>query len=98
MGKMDKKVVDSETLIKETQKRIWSALKKGYEYAGTFEDSEKFLRKNVYTRVDMMVLYVDLIGSTNMMLELPEEKIAIIISSFAQEMAYVIRQHIGYVL
>jgi adenylate cyclase len=33
-----------------------------------------------------------------MALEMPSEKIAIIISSFAQEMAAVIRQHHGYVL
>ena len=41
---------------------------------------------------------MDLVGSTTMTLEMPEEKIAIIISSFAQEMATVIRQHHGYVL
>ena len=46
----------------------------------------------------MVVLYVDLVGSTNMTLEMPGEKIAIIISSFAQEMAAVVRQHHGYVL
>jgi class 3 adenylate cyclase len=46
----------------------------------------------------MVVLYVDLVGSTTMALEMPSEKIAIIISSFAQEMAAVIRQHHGYVL
>ena len=46
----------------------------------------------------MVVLYVDLVGSTAMTLELPEEKIAIIISSFAQEMASVIKQHTGFVL
>jgi class 3 adenylate cyclase len=33
-----------------------------------------------------------------MTLEMPEEKIAIIVSSFSQEMAAVIRQHHGYVL
>ena len=98
LGKSPEKVVDSETLIKETQKRIWAALKKGYEYSGNFEESDKFLRKNVFSRVDMMVLYVDLVGSTSMTLELPEEKIATIISSFSQEMANVIRLHHGYVL
>jgi len=46
----------------------------------------------------MVVLYVDLVGSTTMALEMPSEKIAIIMSSFAQEMAAVIRQHNGYVL
>ena len=41
------------------------------------DDSEKFLRKNVFSKLDMMVLYVDLVGSTTMTLEMPEEKIAI---------------------
>jgi len=35
----------------------------------------------------MVVMYVDLVGSTDITLRLPEEKIAVIISSFAQEMA-----------
>jgi len=92
------KVVDSESLIKETQKRVWGALKKGYEYVGSIDESDKFLRQHVFSKIDMMVLYVDLVGSTEMMLELPEEKLAIIISSFAQEMAAVIKQFDGYVL
>lgn len=98
LGKPATHVIDSETLIKETQTRIWASLKKGYEYSSTFEDSEKFLRTHVFSRIDMMVLYVDLVGSTTMALELPEDKLAIIISSFAQEMANVISQHSGYIL
>ena len=90
--------VDVETMIKETQKRVWGALKKGYEYSGVVDSSEKFLREHVFSRMNMVVLYVDLVGSTKMTLELPEEKIAIIISSFAQEMAAIIHQHNGYVL
>jgi len=92
------KVVDSDTLVKETQKRVWSALKQGYEYKKLSDESEKFLRELVSSRVDMIVLYVDLVGSTDITLSLPEEKVAIIISSFAQEMAAVIVQHDGYVL
>ncbi len=91
-------ILDSETMILETQKRVWGALKKGYEYSGVANESDQFLRKNVFSKLDMTVLYVDLVGSTTMTLEMPAEKIAIIISSFAQEMATVIRQHHGYVL
>ncbi len=72
--------------------------KKGYEYSGVVDESETFLRQHVFSKLDMVVLYVDLVGSTTMALEMPSEKIAIIISSFAQEMAAVIRQHHGYVL
>jgi adenylate cyclase len=92
------KVVDSETLIKETQKRLWASLKQGFEYPLKTDYSEKFLRNLVSSRVDMIVLYVDLVGSTDITLSLPEDKVAIIISSFAQEMAAVIMQHDGYIL
>ncbi len=98
LEKREQRVVDSETMILETQKRIWGALKQGYEYTGITDESEKFLRKNVFSKFDIVVLYVDLVGSTTMTLELPEDKLAIIISSFAQEMASVITLHGGYVL
>ncbi|MDH3192044.1 MAG: adenylate/guanylate cyclase domain-containing protein [Nitrosopumilus sp.] len=98
LSQKKEKIVDSETMILETQKRVWGALKKGYEYTGITNESENFLRKNVFSKIDMIVLYVDLVGSTTMTLELPEEKLAIIISSFSQEMASVIQQHNGYVL
>ena len=90
--------VDIETLIKEVQKRVWSSLKKGHEYGYSKDDSDKFLREHVSSKVKMIVVYVDLVGSTQMTLELPTEKLAIIISSFSQEMGFIIRHHKGYVL
>ena len=98
LSKNSQETLDSDTMILETQKRVWGALKKGYEYSGSINESEQFLRENVFSKLDMVVLYVDLVGSTTMTLEMPEEKIATIISSFSQEMAAVIRQHHGYVL
>jgi class 3 adenylate cyclase len=98
VSKNKQQILDSESMILETQKRVWGALKKGYEYLGVVDESEQFLRKHVFSKLNMVVLYVDLVGSTTMTLEMPAEKIAIIISSFAQEMASVIRQHHGYVL
>jgi len=98
LSKNQNETLDSETMILETQKRVWAALKKGYEYSGLIDESDAFLRKNVFAKLDMVVLYVDLVGSTTMTLEMPAEKIAIIVSSFSQEMAAVIRQHHGYVL
>ena len=98
LSKNKDQLLDSETMILETQKRVWGALKRGYEYSGIVDESDQFLRKNVFLKLDMTVLYVDLVGSTTMTLEMPAEKIAIIISSFSQEMAAVIRQHHGFVL
>lgn len=92
------KIVDHDTMILETQKRVWASLKKGYRYTGITNESEQFLRKNVFSKLSMVVLYVDLVGSTKMTLELPVEKLVTIISSFSQEMASVIHQHNGFVL
>lgn len=97
-GRAGERVVDSETLILETQKRVRDALNKGYEYRGPTNESEKFLRRNVWSHVSMATLYVDLVGSTKMTLDLPTEKMAVIISSFAQEMASVVHKCDGYVL
>ena len=98
LAKRGETIMDSETMIMETQKRVWGALKKGYEYTGIIDDSEKFLREHVFKKINMVVLYVDLVGSTTMTLELPAEKLATIVSSFSQEMASVIRLHKGLVL
>lgn len=99
LSRKGSKVIDSETLIKDTQKRVWASLKQGYEYEEiSMIESDEFLRDLVSSRVNMIVLYVDLVGSTEITLSLPEEKVAIIIRSFAQEMSNVIRLHDGYVL
>lgn len=98
LSKSSERVVDSETLIRETQNRVWRALKSGYEYSPREDESDVFLRKNVFSRMKMVVMYVDLVGSTQITLALPEEKVAIIITCFAQEMAQTIRQHGGLVL
>lgn len=90
--------LDAETLIKETQKRVWGSLKKGYEYGYTEDESDEFLRAHVSQRMHMIVMFVDLVGSTEMSLILPAEKLGIIISSFSQEMRYVIKNYGGYVL
>ena len=86
-------------MLKKLKKELWAALKQGYEYESTIiDESERFLRDLVSSRVNMIVLYVDLVGSTEITLSLPEEKVAIIIRSFAQEMSSIIMQHDGYVL
>lgn len=98
LGKTENKTVDSETLINDVQRRIHDSLKNGYKYSRIVDASEEFLRKHVYEQVEMAVIYVDLVGSTKMSLRLPPEKLSVVISSFVQEMSYVISQCGGYVL
>ena len=99
LGKSSTGTLDSETMILETQKRIWRAIKQGgVEYYGIVSESDEFLREQVNEKIPMAVMFVDLVGSTDMSLSLPEEKVAMIVSSFAQEMAIAVKQHSGYTL
>ena len=54
LGKKGETVIDSETMIMETQKRVWGALKKGYEYTGIIDESDKFLREHVFKKINMV--------------------------------------------
>ena len=98
LSKQKTKTVDSETLLKTVQNRIHDSLQHGYKYTKIVDDSEKFLRKHVLETIEVAVLYVDLVGSTKMSLELPPNKLSIVISSFVQEMSYLISHHDGFVL
>ena len=98
LSRNETKISDSETLLQNVQNRIHDSLKNGYKYARIVDDSETFLRKHVFQTVEIAVLYVDLVGSTKMSLELPPDKLSLIISSFVQEMSYVISQHDGFIL
>lgn len=98
LGKTESKTVDSETMIQDVQRRIRDSLKNGYKYSRIVDASEEFLRKHVHEQVEMAIIYVDLVGSTNMSLRLPPEKLSVVISSFVQEMSYVMSQCGGFVL
>jgi class 3 adenylate cyclase len=98
LSKGSDKTIDPDTLIKNVQNRINKALEKGYQYTRVIDSSEKFLRKNVFRQINMAVLYVDIVGSTKMSITLPPDKLSVMISSFSQEMSYVIEKFHGYVL
>ena len=98
LGRGTEKVVDSNTLIREVQERVSKSLDNQFLYASVTEESEEFLRSRVLANTDMAVLFIDLVGSTSMILNLPNDKLSIIFTTFAQEMAYVIQRHHGFVL
>ena len=92
------RTLDSETLITNVQNHVSEALEHGYEYNTTLEESDAFLRKRVQSRIKLVIMYADLVGSTEMSLTNPEDRVAMIISTFAQEMARVIMLYGGRVL
>jgi adenylate cyclase len=92
------KIVDSETLVLHTQDRLWRALKRRFQYDVTLQPGQEFLLNHVSTKIPLVIMYADLVGSTNMSMTLPADKLTTIIRAFTYEISQVIYNHKGYVL
>lgn len=91
-------VVDTETLVAQTQDRMWKALKRGYEYDSSLKSGQDFLLNHVSSKIPLVILYADLVGSTKMSMTLPVDKVVTIIRAFAYEMSSTVYSYQGYVL
>ena len=100
MGDSDKEttIVDSETLVAQTQDRLWRALKRHYQYDSSLKPGQDYLLNHVSSKIPLVILYADLVGSTNMSMTLPVDKLVTIIRAFTQEISSVIESHNGFVL
>ncbi|MDQ3854681.1 MAG: adenylate/guanylate cyclase domain-containing protein [Thermoproteota archaeon] len=92
------KIVDSETLVLQTQDRLWRALKRRFQYDVSLQPGQQFLLNHVSTKVPLVIMYADLVGSTNMSMTLPADKLTTIIRAFTYEISQVVYNHKGYVL
>ncbi|MCC2649712.1 MAG: family 3 adenylate cyclase [Nitrososphaeraceae archaeon] len=91
-------VVDAETLVAQTQDRMWRALEGHYRYDSSLKDSQGFLLNHVNSKISLVVMYADLVGSTNMSMTLPVDKMVTIIRAFTYEMTSIMRSYGGYAL
>lgn len=97
-ARADTKTVDSETLVAQTQDRLWRALKRRFQYDVTLQPGQEYLLNHVSSKIPLVIMYADLVGSTNMSMTLPADKLTTIIRAFTYEMSQVIYSHEGYVL
>jgi adenylate cyclase len=91
-------IVDTETLVYQTQDRMWKALKGNYRYDSSLKDSQDFLFNYVNSKVSLVIMYADLVGSTNMTMNLAIDKMVTIVRAFTHEMTSSVRSYGGYVL
>jgi len=77
---------------------MWKALKGHYRYDSSLKDSQAFLLNYVNSKISLVIMYADLVGSTNMTMTLPVDKMVTIIRAFSYEMTSTVRNYGGYVL
>jgi adenylate cyclase len=90
-------VFNIDSAITDAQKRIWFQLKVKSDFNISQENTQKLLEKFIGTTVPLVVLHVDLVGSTDLSMNLPLKRLVPIIQAFTQEMSLVIEAYGGYV-
>src|SRR5919205_2569603 len=89
---------DARTLVSQTQDRMLKALEGNYLYNSSLQDGQVFLFNHVNSKMSLVIMYADLVGSTKMSMTLPVDKMVTIIRAFTYEMTSTVRSYGGYVL
>jgi adenylate cyclase len=88
-----------KSLIAQSKTRVLESFEKGSGLNTKIEDpSNIFLSKYVGTTLKLVVLYVDLVGSTLMTRSLPVNRLATVVQAFTQEMSFIVPKFGGQVL
>lgn len=85
--------------VKSVHDRVSYSLENKGLYIDLSTDScRKYLQRKVNTKTNVVVMYVDIAGSTQMSHDLPSLNLALIIQIFSQEVSLSIEKFGGYVL
>jgi len=77
---------------------MWKALRAKPEFNTSSRKTQRILEKCADSKINLIILHIDLVGSTRMSLSLPIDRLTTIIRSFAQEMSLLVSTYGGYVL
>jgi len=91
-------LVDLQTLFSQRQDHLWKALEERYQYNSSVKRGQEFLLNHVNSKVELVIMYIDLVGSTKMSMTLPVEQLVTIIRAFTHEISSVVESYNGYVL
>src|ERR671919_599997 len=91
-------VVDIRLAIRNAETRMWKALKSEPSFDISMEETYKILQKYARSKVTLVILHVDLVGSTQLSMTLPLDRLTTIVQTFTQEMSVMISLYGGYVL
>jgi class 3 adenylate cyclase len=90
--------VGLNSIMKKSQTRISKTLEGKPEFIMSFLETQNVLRKIANDKTTLVVLHVDLVGSTKLAMRLPLDRLTMIIQAFNQEMSILVKAFGGYIL
>ena len=91
-------ILDFRTLCNLRQGRLENVLSERYQYNTSIDRGQRFLLQHIYSKVDLVIMYADMVGSTTMSMTLPTGKVVTILKAFSHELSSVIESYGGFVL
>ena len=83
--------------LQQIRARVNRTMGDGIQLNMSTEESKKMLRRHVNSNTNLVIMFVDINDSTSMSLSLSENKFALILYTFAQEISIAISGYGGYV-
>ena len=83
--------------FEQIRARVDKTLNEGIQLDMSTQECKKFLKRHVNRRTNLVIMFVDINSSTQMSLNLPENKFALILQTFAQEVGIAVLGYGGYV-
>src|ERR671939_2070184 len=77
--------------------RVAKSLNEGIQLDMSTQESKKLLKRHVNSKTNLVIMFVDINNSTQMSLSLSENKFALIVQTFAQEISIAVQGYGGYV-
>jgi adenylate cyclase len=89
---------DLNSIMKESQSRVWNTLGGEPEFIISVADTQNVLSKFAGSKIKFVILNVDLVGSTKLSMTLPLDRLTKLIQTFNQEMSLIVKEFGGFVL
>ncbi|MGA9318203.1 MAG: hypothetical protein WBV84_09105, partial [Nitrososphaeraceae archaeon] len=87
-----------DSIVKKSQTRVWKTLTGEPEFILSVAETQNILDKFASSKIDLVILNVDLVASTKLSMTLPLDRLTIMIQSFNQEMSLIVKEFGGFVL
>jgi class 3 adenylate cyclase len=85
------------SLLEQARARVIKTLMEGVQLNMSTEEAKKLLKRHINTKLNLVIMFVDISDSTRMSLSLPADKFALVIQTFAQEIGIAVLGYGGYV-
>ena len=83
--------------LEQIRARVTKTLAHGIQLNMSTDESKKFLKRHVNRKTNVIIMIIDVNNSTEMSLTLQEDRFALLIQTFAQEVSIAVTGYGGYV-